>query len=481
MRSALLTFLVLLGWFSASAPARGDTTHSPNIIFILADDLGWTDLGCFGSKYYETPNIDRLASQGMKFTNGYSAGPNCTPTRAALMSGEYGARTGVFTVGSIDRFDWRSQPLAPPQNVQNLPQSIRILPQPLKDAGYATAMFGKWHLGQSGEFHPSKRGFDEAIVSQGKHFNFMTDPAVDHPKDQYLADFLTDRAVEFIKKNKDQPFFLYLPHFGVHAPKEAKAELIKKFKAKPRVGGHHDPVYAAMIYSVDESVGRIMATLDELKLSDNTLLIFSSDNGGVGGYGREGLEKAHDTTDNSPLRGGKGMLYEGGVRVPFIFRLPGVIQPGSTSDTPIISVDLYPTFVELAHATAPAQPHDGVSLVPLLKGQSLERDAIFWHFPGYLGAPGVDQWRTKPGAAVRSGDYKLIEWYESGKLELYNLKNDISQKNDLAEKEPEVAHSLHAKLVAWRASAGAKIPRKNNPTTAPSQKKRRRAADSDDE
>src|SRR4051794_10796283 len=282
--------------------ARGEDTakrKQPNFIFILADDLGWTDLACQGSKYYETPNIDRLATQGMRFTNGYSGSPNCAPTRAAMMSGQYTPRTGIYTVGSIDRFDWQSRPLAPVPNITNLSQSITILPQPLKAAGYSTAMFGKWHLGQKEGFHPSQRGFDEAIVSNGKHFDFVTDPPVEYPKGQYLADFLTDKSVDFIKKNKDKPFFLYLPHFGVHAPKQAKPELIEKFKAKPGVGGHNQPVYAAMIYSVDESVGRIMATLDELKLADNTLLIFSSDNGGVGGYVREKIGTAKDTTDNT--------------------------------------------------------------------------------------------------------------------------------------------------------------------------------------
>jgi arylsulfatase A-like enzyme len=483
MRTAFLAvFFLALGsadaWAQDAKPSR-----PPNIIFILADDLGYTDVACYGSKYYETPNIDRLASQGVRFTSGYSGSPNCAPTRAALMSGQYTPRTGIFTVGSIDRFDWQSQPLAPPQNVQVLPASITILPQPLKDAGYATAMFGKWHLGQKGEAHPSQRGFDEAICSAGHHINFQTDPPVEHPADQYLADFLTDKGIDFIKRNKDKPFFLYLPHFDVHSPKEAKAEVVEHFKQKPGVGGHNDPVYAAMIAAVDNSVGRIMATLDELKLADNTLVIFSSDNGGVGGYEREKIGRTKDTTDNAPLRGGKGMLYEGGVRVPMIFRLPGRIQPGTTSDTPIISVDFYPTFLELSGAKKPDQILDGVSIVPALEGKPLQRDAIYWHFPGYLGGQGPDAWRTKPVSAIRSGDYKLLEFFEDGKLELYNLKNDIGQKENLAEKEPEVAKKLHEKLVAWRESTHAMMPTKNDPSKHdPSQKKkRRRAGNGEDE
>ncbi|MDB6029125.1 MAG: Sulfatase, partial [Verrucomicrobiales bacterium] len=213
-----------LSWLSLSAATK------PNIVFILADDLGYTDLACYGSKYYETPNIDKLASQGMRFTDGHSSGPNCQPSRAAMMSGQYGPRTGVYTVGGIDRFDWQSRPLKPVENVTQLPLDKITLAQSLKNAGYATAMFGKWHLGNDDAHHPSKRGFDEAIESSGVHFNFKTDPKTEYPKDEYLADFLTDKATDFIKRHKDQPFFLYLPHFAVHRPLEAKDELIKKFK-----------------------------------------------------------------------------------------------------------------------------------------------------------------------------------------------------------------------------------------------------------
>jgi arylsulfatase A-like enzyme len=452
--------LVIISLFAP--PILANEPRKPNIVFILADDLGYTDLACYGSKFYETPNIDRLAAEGVRFTDGYTCGPNCQPTRAALLSGQYGPRTGVYTVGNIDRFNWRSRPLRPVDNVTALPLEKVTLADALKKAGYATGMFGKWHLGNDAAHHPSARGFDEAIESSGVHFDFRTNPQVDYPEGQYLADFLTDRAVDFIERHRDGPFFLYLPHFGVHAPHQAKKQLIKRFKGKPPAGGHHDPTYAAMIASVDDSVGRVLAKLDELGLAEDTLVIFSSDNGGVGGYRRAGLTK-DGITDNAPLKGGKGMLYEGGVRVPYIFRWKGVIEPGRTEQAPVISVDLYPTLLELAGAEAPAgQPLDGASYAGLLRGesQSLRRDAIYWHFPGYLGA-GADQWRTTPVGAVRSGNWKLLEYFEDGRLELYNLQHDMGEQRNLAAAEPELARQLHDQLRTWRKNVGARMPARN--------------------
>jgi arylsulfatase A-like enzyme len=469
MKRLLLPLIALL---ACQAPAA----DKPNLVFILADDLGYTDVGCFGSKYYETPNIDRLASQGMKLTSHHHH-QNCQPTRAALMSGQYAPRTGVYTVGGIDRFDWSMRPLRPVDNVTSLPLDKVIIAKALKDAGYATGMFGKWHLGQNGDFHPGKRGFDEAIESSGVHFKFKTDPPVEHPKDQYLADFLTDKAVDFIQRHKDGPFFLYLPHFGVHSPHQAKPELIARFKDKPGVGGHNNPTYAAMIASVDESVGRVMAELEKQGIADNTVLIFSSDNGGVGGYAREGIKKAGDITDNAPLRSGKGSLYEGGTRVPFIVRWPGVTKAGSSANVPTIHVDIYPTFLEIAGAPAPPnQPLDGESLVPLFRnaGASLKRDAIFQHFPGYLGA-GTDTWRTTPVGLVQSGPWKLMEFFEDHHLELYNLDDDIGETRNLATQMPEKAAELKAKMVAWREAVGARMPTPNTPGKAGAQPRKKAA------
>ena len=373
--------------------AMAQQTRPPNIVLMLADDLGWTDVGCQGTKYYETPNIDKLAARGLRLTSFYHS-QNCAPTRAALMTGQYAPRTGVYTVGSLERGDAKQRKMHVPANVVNLPLERRTIANSLKDAGYATAIYGKWHLGEKGDYHPGKRGFDDAIVSMGKHFDFTTNPAVPVPPGAYLADFLTDHAEKFIEKNRERPFFLFLAHFGVHTPLEAKKELIDKYRKKKAVGDHNDPVYAAMIESVDQSVGRVMAKLEALNLTDNTIVIFASDNGGVGGYQAAGVQ-SRSITGNFPLRGGKGMLYEGGLRVPFIIAWPGNIPPGRTSDTPFAHVDLLPTFAELTgKKVLPRQTLDGVSLVKLWKNPEtkLDRDAIYFHFPGYLEG-GKGAWR----------------------------------------------------------------------------------------
>lgn len=464
--------IVTTVWGGVCNVRGGESTtgvgNRPNFVFILADDLGYTDLACYGSKYYETPNIDRMAAEGMKFTDGYTAGPNCQPTRAALISGQYGPRTGVYTVGSIERFAWRTRPLRPVDNVEKLPLEKVTLAQALKSAGYVTGLFGKWHLGEDPEHHPRARGFDEAITSAGRHFNFTTNPPVSYPEGTYLADFLTDKAVDFIRRHAKEPFFLCLHHFAVHSPHQAKAELIKRFEGKPPAGGHNSPVYAAMIASVDESVGRVLATLKELGLDENTLVIFTSDNGGVGGYERLGI-MGGSITDNAPLRGGKGMLYEGGIRVPFIFRWPGHIPSGTECHVPIHSVDIYPTLLELAGAKPPANyVLDGVSLVPLLqegdKAQFPQRP-LFWHFPGYLGA-GQGTWRTTPVGVVRLGDWKLLEFFEDGHLELYNLRKDIGEEKNLASQNPQKAAELHELLNKWRAEIHAPMPTPHTPEPA---------------
>lgn len=459
----ILCLLVLLS-LAASLFAR-----PPNVIFILADDLGYADLGCYGSKYYETPNIDRLASEGMRFTDGYACGPTCQPTRAALLSGQYGPRTGIYTTGSIDLFDWSSRPLRPVPNVTDLPLDRKTIAEMLQGGGYATAIFGKWHLGDEGGYLPQERGFEDAVTTLGGYYNFRTQPPAEIPPGTYLTDYLTDRAVEYIRREHERPFFLYLPHLAVHPPYEAKPELEAHFRKKMPSNGQDDPVYAAMISSLDESVGRILKVLSETGLEQETLVILSSDNGGSGGYEREGVLKLDEATTNGPLRGGEGMLYEGGIRVPYIFRWPGKIAAGSHCDAAITSVDLYPTLLSIAGVSTPRQVLDGENYLPLLANGgngTLHRDAIYWHFPGYLGAGG-NTWRAKPAGAIRAGDWKLLEFFEDNRLELYNLREDIGEQHNLAEKEPGRARELRERLVQWRHEVGARMPTRNPDRQAP--------------
>ena len=483
----LVAGLASLAWLAVTVSSRA-ADQRPNIVFILADDLGYTDVACYGSKYYETPNIDRMAANGIRFTSGYTCGPNCAPTRAALMSGQYGPRTGVYTVGSVERFDWRSRPLRPVDNVTQLPLSKVTLAQSLKKAGYATAMFGKWHLGDGGEYHPGQRGFDEAIVSAGVHFDFVTHPPVEYPKGTYLADFLTDKAVDFIRRHKEGPFFLYLPHFAVHKPLQAKEDLIAKFKPKPPVGGHNDPTYAAMIASVDESVGRVLALLDELKLADKTLVIFSSDNGGVGGYVREGVKTAGDVTDNAPLRGGKGMLYEGGIRVPYIFRWPGKIPAGTRLRPADQQRGLVSHIARSRWRRAACQLPAGWGELFQIADQ--RRQGLARPRRDLLALPGLPgRGRRARGAPLRpvpsapaTGSCRSI--FEDGRLELYNLRDDLSQKNNLAAAQPDKVKELHARLTAWRKAINAPMPTKNTEQGQPAKakkgkKKKQKSAASD--
>ena len=454
----------------------------PNFVFIIIDDLGWKDVGFISrasdfqqpSGYYETPNIDKLAGEGVVFTNAYANAPNCAPTRACLMSGRYTPRHGVYTVDTSERGPANLRKLIPIPNNPNLDSNIVTIPEALKPAGYVSACIGKWHLGSKAPHQPQDQGFD--VVFDRSH------PGHFSPEGQYLTDRLTDEAIKFIEASKDRPFFLYLSHHAVHTPIQAKKEIIEKYKKKQPSGGHNNPTYAAMIESMDRSVGRVMDKLDELGLTDNTVVFFFSDNGGVGGYRKLGI-KDSEITSNAPLRGGKGMLYEGGIRVPLAIRWPGQAKANSARpgegrgrsgicDVPVIGIDFYPTILEIAGVQKPAeQILDGKSIVPLLRGKgSFKRDEIFWHFPAYLqGSEGT--WRTTPAGAVRQGDWKLIEFFEDGRLKLYNLKDDISEKNNLAEKMPNKTELLRRVLVDWRKSVTAPVPTEKNPQYDPNANK----------
>lgn len=545
---------------ASAAPAK----RPPNIVFFLVDDMGWNDTEPYGNKFHETPNVTKLAKQGLRFTNAYAACPVCSPTRVSIMTGRYPARVGVtdFIPGHLR--PWAKLVVPPIHN--QLPLEEVSLAEAVKPAGYVTGSFGKWHLGGPA-FFPDKQGFDESIVTAGRHFGFRTTPKVPVKKGEYLADFLTDRAERFIEKNRNKPFLLYLPHYAVHIPLEAKKELIDKYRKKAgqlkfrravkvtirwdsgkafkgadqnpwipigapvegpltqpgvlfprrkkgvlldrlekllddihwskdaragilegtitfkrsvsqsdleqyahivrkslekdvrkgvrvesRLSPVNNPTYAAMVEHVDQSLGRIMKKLDDLKLADNTVLIFFSDNGGL--YRRFDA-KGPAVMSNHPLRGEKGTLYEGGIREPCIIRWPGVVKAGSVSNEKITSVDFWPTIAEIAGARSKFKHTlDGVSLMPLLKGTGKLKDrALYWHYPHYH--------HTSPAGAIRYGDYKLIEYFEDGRLELYNLKKDLGETTDLAKKEPKKVKELHAMLNAWRTSVGAKMPTKN--------------------
>lgn len=464
MNTTIPILMCCLAFFVLGMPAvASEATRPPNIVFILADDLGYSDPGCYGSPFYETPHIDRLARQGARFTNGYACSPNCAPTRAALMTGQYSPRTGMYTVGSINRFNWKSRPLRPVDNIEQLPVDKLLLPQALKRAGYVTGIVGKWHLGSDRGHTPTERGFDEFFGFLGGGSDYLKALSLRRGSEkvqeaEYLTDAFGREAVSFIRRHRDKPFFLYLSFNAVHTPLQAPEELKKPFHNKPTHGDQRNPVYAAMVASMDANVGRVLTTLHELGLDEHTLVVFSSDNGGVGGYRQEGIRERH-ITDNAPLRGGKGMLYEGGIRVPFIFRWPGHVKPGSTVDLPINSVDLYPTLLEAAGIN-PTSDHllDGTSYLGLLRGVAAgSRPALFWHFPGYLGASG-NTWRTTPCAVIRDGDWKLLEFFEDGRKELYNLGNDPGERNNLSDSNPVKTEELYRKLLQWRQSVKAPMP-----------------------
>lgn len=428
----------------------------PNVVLMLVDDMGWTDLGCQGSKFYETPHIDRLAKDGMRFTEGYSACTVCSPTRAAVLTGKSPARLHIT--------DWiagHQRPhahLLPPEWTKHLPLEEVTLAEHLKTVGYATASIGKWHLGGA-DYAPEKHGFDVNIGgyeagSPPSYFSPYKIPTLpDGPDGEFLTDRLTSEAVAFIKQNRERPFFVYLPHYAVHTPIMGKPEVVEKYRAKGPQGNHHDPVYAALVESVDDSVGRLRATLQELGLTENTIFIFTSDNGGLSHLvGPQGWRRG--PTDNSPLRLGKGSPYEGGVRVPFIIAWPEVIEPGSLCDAPVISYDLAPTVLEAAGVKV-GEEHvmDGESLLPVLAQKNiLKRDSIFWHYPHYH--PGS----ARPYSAIREGDWKLLFFHEDERLELYNLRRDPGEMDNVSEHEPDVAARLYTSLSDLLKKTGAQMP-----------------------
>jgi arylsulfatase A-like enzyme len=461
------TFFCRLGILLAALGTGGKlpAADKPNVIVILADDLGGKDLGCYGSTYHRTPHLDRLAAGGMRFTDAYAACPVCSPSRAALLTGKYPARLNLtdWLPGRPDRPDQR---LLRPALRQELPLEETTLAEALKAAGYATAHIGKWHLGGKG-CGPCEQGFDVNIggTASGSTRSFfapyggMGGPRMpglaDAPEGEYLTERLTAEALRLIDANRDRPFFLYLAHYAVHIPLQARSEIVAKYKGGGPPGTQNNPVYAAMLESLDDGVGAILKKLDNLKLSEKTIVVFTSDNGGLAV--REGPNTP--ATSNAPLRKAKGYLYEGGIRVPLLIRWPGVTQAGAVSAVPVCGIDLFPTVLDLCGLQSNAAV-DGISLTPLLHGGTLAREALFWHYPHYSNQGG------KPGGAVRAGDLKLVEFFEDGRRELYDLKNDVGESPNLAEEKPERVRELAAKLDAWRRAVGAR-GMKPNPAYVP--------------
>ena len=468
----VLSLIVVIG--------RTHAADRPNIVLIFADDLGWKDVGYQGTDFYETPHIDRLASQGMVFSAGYAAAGNCAPSRACLLSGAYTPRHHVYAVGSTDRGNKLYQRLIPTPNKSGLAKENVTIADALKAAGYATGHFGKWHLSGKDGALPTEQGFDvsfdsfgDSEVKEGSEGN-KPGPSSD-PKGVFT---LTRKACEFMEANKDRPFFCYLAHHAIHTPLQGRPETRATFQAKTPGSQHNHVMYAACTYDLDASVRMLLEKLDELDLAKNTLLVFTSDNGGT------------QQSSQEPLRGNKGSYYEGGIREPFIVRWPGVTKPGSRCDVPVINVDLFPTFLAAAGVAVPeGKVLDGENLLPLLKGDgSLQRQAIFWHFPGYLNSPVIrgreldvrTGFRTRPVTVIHKGDWKLHLYHEEWQLdggrdklatnnagELYNLKDDVGERNNLANENTAKRDELLDDVLAWHRTIGALVPHEPNPQYRP--------------
>ena len=448
---------------------ESENLDRPNVLFIFLDDYGWRDCGFMGSDYYETPNLDALAKSGMIFTNAYSASANCAPARACLLSGQYTPRHEIYNVGTSRRGNPKFGKWMHVPGTDTLPEGIRTWAHQIQAAGYRTGTIGKWHLSDD----PLPYGFDFNFAGthsgsppRGYYPPHPNAPGLKNaPSDEYLTDRLTDEAIDFIDRNRKQPWFLYLTHFAVHTPLQGKSDLVAKYNAKPKGELHSHAVMAAMIESVDTGVGRIMEKLEETGLKENTVIFFSSDNGGYG-----------PATSMTPLKGYKGTYYEGGIREPMFVTWPGVIAAGSQSDEPVINVDFYPTFCEITKAKLPRdQPRDGESLLPILlqNKNSLEDRALFWHFPAYLQSyQRIDGqrdllYRSRPCSIIRHGRWKLHQYFEDGAVELYDLKNDISESRDLSSRNPEKANELLSQLRTWQSEINAPIPTKRNPQYEP--------------
>ncbi len=466
-RIAFLAAVCCLG----AMPSSATSADRPNVVFILADDLGWRDLSGEGSSFYESPHIDRIGREGMRFTNGYATCQVCSPSRASIMTGKYPARLSITDwIGAAEGTGWkRNTKLLPAKYIHNLPAGDTTIAEAFKSAGYKTFFAGKWHLGSEGS-HPEDHGFDVNIGGHhrgsppGGFFSPYTNPKMTSgPAGESLPIRLGNETSKFIEANKSKPFFAFLSFYSVHAPMESTKELWKKYQKKATLNAAPDhrfivdrtspvrqvqdhPVYAGMIEAMDDAVGRVLGTLDRLGLADNTIVVFTSDNGGVSA----GDAKA---TSNLPLRGGKGRQWEGGIKEPYYIKAPGTTPAGSTNATHVTGTDFYPTLLELAGIDALPQQHvDGTSLVPLLQGKSIADRPLFWHYPHYGNQGG------EPSSIIREGDWKLIHYYEDGRNELYNIADDPGEQSDRASAEPDRVADLKTKLDKWLEETDARFP-----------------------
>jgi len=476
MNIARLAFFLGAAALTGLPAPAGPAPTRPSVVFFLADDLGWRDLGCYGSSFYETPHLDQMAAEGAKFTSAYAACPVCSPTRASLQTGKYPTRTGVTDyIGAAQPDKWgRNTRLLPAPYATQLALAELTLAEALKAGGYATFFAGKWHLGPEGCW-PENQGYDinRGGIDRGgpyggnKYFSPYGNPRLsDGPPGEHLPDRLASETAAFIEANRDRPFFAFFSFYSVHTPLMAREDLRKKYEEKrqraglePRWGSEgarevrlvqEHAVYAGMVEAMDLAVGKVLRKLDELGLREKTLVIFTSDNGGLS------TSEGHPTS-NLPLRAGKGWLYEGGIREPLLIRWPGVVKAGSVIDTPVSSPDFFPTILEAAGVPLPAgQPSDGLSLLPLLKGGAAPAERpLFWHYPHYGNQGGA------PGSAVRLGKWKLIEWLEGPSFELFDLETDLGEQRNLAAEQPERVRQLAARLAAWRKETGARMPAPN--------------------
>lgn len=447
-------FLGAVGAMAMAAAVKpAFAERKPNIVLILADDMGQHQLGCYGNPFYETPNLDRIAARGMKFVNGYAAAPVCSPTRASIMTGKYPARLHItdFIPGN----PYPKAKLQTPDWQKFMPLDEPLLPEMLAEAGYVSGHFGKWHLSKDKDYEPGRpgdpdtRGFSDVLALDKPESRQAVAAGADPDYDAHRVREITDRAIQFIHNHREEPFFCYVSHSSIHQPIMEYTPRVIKYANKPEASNKmgNNPFIAAMVETLDRNVGRLLDTLDELQLTGDTLVVFLGDNGDY--FGKDGLK---------PLYGSKGDLYEGGVRVPFLMQWPGTIPEGAECTDPVCSIDFVPTFAEMAGFALEDPDVDGVSLLPVMSGKaSLERDALYWHYPHYhsLG--------IAPSGSIREGKYKLIEWFEQsvhgpdtpGALALFDLEADPGEQHNLAAEMPDKAHSLCAKLKAWRERVGA--------------------------